>query len=238
MSGDEGPRAAGNLPKGIFITGTDTGVGKTHVAAVLLRGLAADGFRAIGMKPVATGAGPGEARNADVTALTAAGNVAAPPEDINPFAFVPPIAPHLAASRAGIVIDLERIAAAYGRLAARADIVVVEGAGGALTPLSAHTDMLDIPARLGLPVLLVVGIRLGCLNHALLTALAIGSRGLRLAGWVANRIDPAMYEPDASVGELACRLPAPLIVDLPWQATAGITEPIRSAVRIGLGLPG
>ena len=223
------------LPTGLFITGTDTGVGKTFVATALLRGLAAEGFRAVGMKPVATGIGPGEAHNADVAALIAAGSVIAPPRDINPFAFAPPIAPHLAASQAGIVIDLETIAAAYARLGAHADIVIVEGAGGALTPLSRHADMLDIAARLALPVLLVVAIRLGCLNHALLSALAINARGLCLAGWVANRIDPAMRESDANVDALACRLQAPVIADFRWNADH-VAEPIRRDVLVTLGL--
>ena len=146
--------------------------------------------------------------------MTAAGNVVAPHEDTNPYSFVPAIAPHLAAGSAGASISLDTIAAAYGRLAGRADVVVVEGAGGVLVPLDARTDMLDIAARLGLPVLLVVGMRLGCLNHALLSAFAINARGLRLAGWVANRIDPGMREVDANVQSLAQRLPAPLVADL------------------------
>ncbi len=136
--------------------------------------------------------------------------------DINPFSFAPPIAPELAARAAGTVIDLDVIEAAYSRLAARADAVIVEGAGGALVPLTRRTDMLDIPRRLGIPVLLVVGIRLGCLNHALLSALAVNARGLALAGWIANRIDPAMREGDANVAALAERLPAPLVADVAW----------------------
>ncbi|MEO7157014.1 MAG: dethiobiotin synthase [Vicinamibacterales bacterium] len=224
------------MSTGIFITGSDTGVGKTHVATALLRGLVVDGFRAVGMKPVATGIGPAEARNADVLALAASGNVDALPDDINPFAFAPAIAPHLAAEEARVAIDLDRIASAYDRLSARADFVVVEGAGGALTPLSARTDMLDIAARLGLPVLLVVGIRLGCINHALLTALAIDARGLHLAGWIANRIDPAMLVSDANVDALACRIPAPLVADLTWQGPNDTALAMRSPVRTALGL--
>ena len=184
------------------------------------------------MKPVAAGIEPGRSRNADVDALVAAGSVAAPLADVNPYAFDAPIAPHLAAARSGTVIDLERIAAAYGRLAARADAVVVEGAGGALVPLSRRSDMLDIAARLGLPVLLVVGVRLGCLNHALLTALAIDGRGLRLAGWVANRIDPSMADGEASVDTLARSLPAPLIAVLSWLGAASDAPPIRGAFRL------
>ena len=226
------------VTRGLFVTGTDTGVGKTRVATALLSGLAAEGVRAIGMKPVAAGIEAGEARSADVTALINAAGTAAAIADINPFSFVPPIAPHVAAARAGTFIDLETIAAAYARLAVRAQAVVVEGAGGALTPLSDRTDMLDIAARLGVPVLLVVGVRLGCLNHALLTAQAIRARGLELVGWVANRIDPAMPEADANVATLVRILPAPLIADLPWQISNGAGAPIRGAALAALGLAG
>jgi dethiobiotin synthetase len=211
--------------RGFFVTGTDTGVGKTVVAAALLRGFAADGFAAAGMKPVASGIDPGASLNADVAALIAASNVTLPLADVNPYAFAPPIAPHVAAARAGTAIRLERIASAYARLAAAADVVVVEGAGGAMAPLSDHEDMLDIALRLGLPVVLVVGIRLGCISHALLSALAITTRGLRLEGWVANRIDPTMAEAQASVDTLARRLPAPLLADLAWGA--GEATPLR-----------
>ena len=224
------------MTRGLFVTGTDTGVGKTRVAAALLSGLAADGVRAIGMKPVASGIVPGETCNADVAALTAAAGVAAQLADVNPYAFAPAIAPQLAAARARVVIDVEIIAAAYARLAAQADAVVVEGAGGAMTPLSDRADMLDIAARLGLPVLLVVGVRLGCINHALLTAQAVRARGLELVGWAASRIDPAMPEADANVATLARLLAAPLIADLPWQPAAS-AAPIRgaalAALRIG-----
>ena len=220
------------MARGIFVTGTDTGVGKTIVAAALLRALKACGLRAIGMKPVAAGINPseddsecesgddGETVPADVRMLIAAGNVAAPLADINPYAFTPPIAPELAARAAGVSIEMEVIAAAYARLAARADSVVVEGAGGVLVPLAPAVDMLDIAARLELPVLLVVGIRLGCLNHALLSALAIRARGLNLAGWVANRIDPKMREGDANVGMLTERLALPPCADFAWHDDA------------------
>ena len=149
------------IARGIFVTGTDTGVGKTRVATALLRAFVAAGGRAVGMKPVAAGVDPAAALNADVAALVAAGNVQAPLADVNPFAFAPAIAPHVAATAAGRAIDLDRIAAAYASLARRADLVVVEGAGGALVPLDEQRDMLDIASRLGLPVLLVVGMRLG-----------------------------------------------------------------------------
>jgi len=224
------------MTDGLFIVGTDTGVGKTRVAVAALRGAVALGLRAIGMKPVAAGIEPGATLNMDVLALRAAGNVDAPPADINPYGFEPPIAPHLAAAAAGIAIDLGVIEAAYGRLAGCADVIVIEGAGGVLVPLDARADMLDIAAGLALPVLLVVGMRLGCLNHALLSALAIDARGLRLAGWVANRIDPDMREVNANVRALAQRLPAPLVADLAQNACAAAPDPLDHASLRTLGL--
>lgn len=207
------------MARGIFVTGTDTGVGKTVVAVALLRALVTSGLRAAGMKPVSAGIEAGGSVNADVAALSAAGNVDAPLSDSNPFALVPAIAPHLAAAQAGVSIDLAVIAAAYTRLAAQADVVVVEGAGGVLVPLDARHDMLDIAKRLHLPVLLVVGMRLGCLNHALLSVAAIRSRDLRLSGWVANCIDPQMHAVDANIDDLALRLPAPLVAKVAWGAS-------------------
>ncbi len=204
------------MARGIFVTGTDTGVGKTVVAVALLRALAALGKRAAGMKPVSAGIDADASVNADVSALMRAGNVDISAEDCNPFAFAPAIAPHLAAAEAGMPIDLDAIASAYERLATQSDVVVVEGAGGARVPIDACRDMLDIALRLRLPVLLVVGMRLGCLNHALLSADAIRARGLRLSGWVANRVDPQMRAVDANVADLAARLGAPPVAQFAW----------------------
>ncbi len=204
-------------PPGIFVTGTDTGVGKTVVACLLLRRCVALGLRAAGMKPVAAGLSDGG--NDDVAALAAAGNVDAPLAARNPFAFAPAIAPHLAAAEADTPIDLKRIRAAYELLAARADCVVVEGAGGVSVPLDATRDMLDIALALSLPVLLVVAVRLGCLNHALLSAHAIHARGLTFAGWVANLVDPGMARLEANVHTLEVRLPAPRVATLAWGRT-------------------
>jgi len=199
--------------RGVFVTGTDTGVGKTVVAVALLRALAAQGARAAGMKPVAAGIDATTGRNADVLALSDAAGVKLPFEGINPYAFAEPIAPHVAAAREGRAIELDVIARAYAGIAAQADAIVVEGAGGALVPIDRSHDMLDVAALLRLPVVLVVGVRLGCLNHALLSALAIRRRGLQFAAWVATRIDPAMRSAEASVEALEERLPAPCIGD-------------------------
>jgi dethiobiotin synthetase len=198
---------------GVFITGTDTGVGKTTFACALLRQYAASGSSAVGMKPVAAGGG---SDNADIRALAAAGNVDAPLAARCPYAFDEAVAPHLAARAAGTTIDLRRIRESYDALSTRADRVVVEGAGGALVPLGDRGDMLDIAVALGLPVLLVVGVRLGCLNHALLTSLAVRARGLDLAGWIANSIDPHMERAAENVAELERRLSAPRLASVRW----------------------
>ncbi len=194
------------MNRALFVTGTDTGIGKTHVATALLRALAAGGLRAVGMKPVAAGVDARTGIHEDVAALIAAGNVDAPREDVNPYCFKQAIAPHVAARLAGATIDIERIAGCYRRLAACADVVIVEGAGGVLVPLSTRCDVLDVAARLAIPAVLVVGVRLGCINHALLSALAIRARGVPLAGWIANRLDAAMAHADDSIAAIADRL--------------------------------
>jgi dethiobiotin synthetase len=203
--------------RGVLVTGTDTGVGKTLVACALLHGFADRRLRAIGMKPVAAGCEEraGVLVNDDVEALIAASSAAAPEELVNPYRFRPAVAPHLAAARAGIQISLERIGDAYAQLCQSADRVVVEGAGGLLVPLGDAHDFRDLAQRLDLPVILVVGMRLGCLNHALLTASALRERNLSLAGWVANCLEPAMPEFGGNLQALRERLPAPLLAILP-----------------------
>ncbi|MHB1213685.1 MAG: dethiobiotin synthase [Thiobacillus sp.] len=196
--------------RGVFVTGTDTGVGKTRVAVALIHALRAQGLRVAAMKPVSAGNAPGEL-NEDVAALLQAANATADLGDVNPYAFAPAIAPHLAAHQAGVQIELDTIVAAYSRLAAAADVVVVEGAGGWRVPLNAHADMADLAQRLGLPVVLVVGLRLGCLNHALLTAESIARRQLPWAGWVGNHVEQAMAYPDENVAALHARLPGPCL---------------------------
>lgn len=196
--------------KGLFVTGTDTGVGKTRVAVALIHALRARGLRVAAMKPVAAGHVPGEL-NEDVTALLQAANVAAAIRDVNPYAFEPAIAPHIAAQQAGVRIELDVIAEAFARLAAAADAVVVEGAGGWRVPLNEDADMADLAQRLGLPVVLVVGLRLGCLNHAMLTAESIAHRQVPWAGWVGNQIDPAMPFQAENVAALQACLPSPCL---------------------------
>ena len=208
--------------RGLFVTGTDTGVGKTRVACALLRALRIAGVRAAGMKPVAAGIDQGATLNDDAVALAAADGLDLPARDRNPYAFAPAIAPHIAAGDESVAIDLSVIAAAWRRIAAIADVIVVEGAGGVRVPLGPTLDMLDVARRLRLPVLLVVGVRLGCLNHALLSADAIAARGLSLAGWIANRIDPAMERADDNVADLAARLPGPLVADIAWNGHADL----------------
>lgn len=201
----------------LFVTGTDTGVGKTLVSAALLRRLRERGLRVAGMKPVASGCErtADGLRNEDALALQAESSGDWPYGTINPFAYAPPIAPHVAAAEAGIPIDFSTIASCYGQLAADSDRVVVEGAGGWLVPLAGGQTLADLAASLGLDVVLVVGLRLGCLNHAFLTAEAIAARGLRLAGWVANTIDPAFDRLDANLATLDERLPAPRLGLIP-----------------------
>lgn len=179
---------------GFFITGTDTGVGKTLVATALARAFVARGLRTAVMKPVAAGviATPEGPRNDDALALSGAGNVPAPYEDVNPWLLSTPASPHLAARADGVTITHDRILAAQRRLAAASDVLLVEGAGGWLAPISTTETMADVADKLALPVILVVGLRLGCLNHALLTRDAIRSRGMRFAGWVANRMREEM----------------------------------------------
>jgi len=178
----------------VFITGTDTGVGKTRVSCVLMRQLIGKGLRVVGMKPVASGAEThsGRLRNEDALQLIATSNVDAPYEWVNPYSFAPPIAPHIAAQQAGVSILPEVIYNAYKQLAAIADVVVVEGVGGWRVPIDASKTMADIAQMLNLPVIMVVGMRLGCLNHAQLTAQSIQASSQQFAGWVANIIDPRL----------------------------------------------
>lgn len=210
------------MKKAYFITGTDTGVGKTLVTGALLHAFARQGRRVVGMKPVAAGCAAASQGLSceDVEQLRAQSNVAAPLNLVNPYAMAPPLAPHIAAEQSGVEIDLDTIVTSCAALREMADVVLVEGVGGFMVPLNAAQDTADLAVMLDLPVILVVGMRLGCINHALLTAQAIRLKGLRLAAWVANRIDPAMMAFDENLHTLEARLGAPLLGVVPCLANA------------------
>ena len=193
-----------------FITGTDTEIGKTFVACALLHALRRTGLSALAMKPIAAGFDE-NGFNDDVERLLAASSVQPPRALVNPYGFRAAIAPHIAAEEEGRAIDLAQIVDAFAQLQAMADAVLVEGVGGFCVPLGASCDAGDLAALLKLPLILVVGMRLGCINHALLTQQAIAARGLPLAGWVANRIDPAMSRFAENLAALQARLPVPLL---------------------------
>lgn len=207
-----------SVSRGWFVTGTDTEVGKTLVAVSLLHALTARGYRCVGMKPVASGCTPGATglhRSRDAEALLAHSSVPAEYVDVNPYSFVPAVAPHLAAAAAGQAISLDKVQAHYERLCDAAEWVVVEGVGGWAVPLADDASIADLARALGLPVILVVGMRLGCLNHALLTGDAIERDGLVMAGWVANQIEPEMPLFEENVHALERRLAAPLLGVVP-----------------------
>lgn len=208
------------LRRSLFLAGTDTGVGKTHVAVSLLRAQRAAGLKPAGMKPVAAGAIASTAglRNEDALALAAADGLPLSWSDRNPVCLPDPTSPHLAAERAGICIEMEPIVAAFRRIQQQADPVVIEGAGGWFAPIGPPVPgcprgatMQDVALALAQPVVLVVGIRLGCLSHALLSAEAIRACGLPLAGWIANAVDTAFPDAVDYVAALSQRLPEPLL---------------------------
>lgn len=203
-----------------FVAGTDTEIGKTFVTCTLLHAARNRGLTAIGMKPIAAGAETvnGEFINEDAARLRAAGSFDPGLALLNPYCLTSPIAPHIAAAEEGVRIDAGRIRDAFAALTTRADVVFVEGVGGFRVPLDDDYDTADLARDMGLPVILVVGMRLGCINHALLTAEAIAARGLNLAGWVANRIDPAMLRFEQNLDALRQRLSAPLLGVVPFQA--------------------
>lgn len=200
-----------------FVTGTDTEIGKTLVSSALLHALCRQGLRSAGMKPVAAGAEErdGVWRNDDVDRLNAASNVTFPPEVITPYLWREPVAPHIAAKRAGVQMFSSQILHAFNRMKSECDAVVVEGVGGFCVPLSDYVDTADVARELNLPVVMVVGMRLGCINHALLTVQAIAAQGLELAGWVANTVDADMPYLTENVETLRRRLSAPLLGQVP-----------------------
>lgn len=205
------------MPRTFFITGTDTGVGKTLVSCALIQGLKARGLRVAGMKPVASGSEMTAQglRNSDALALQSAANVSTDYRLINPYCFEPAIAPHLAARQIGVTIELPILQRAYGQLAAQAEVVIVEGAGGWRVPTEPNGYLSDFPEAERMAVVLVVGLRLGCINHAVLTAEAIHAGPCRMIGWVGNGIDPSFGPLQANLDTLRERLSAPCLGVLP-----------------------
>lgn len=224
------------MKHGFFVTGTDTGVGKTLISAALVHLGAQLGYASAGLKPVASGCDHvgGRLLSEDVALLQAASSVQLPPELVNPYAFAPALAPHIAAAQAGRPIELPVIAAAVKQAQARADFLVVEGVGGFRVPLGPDLDTADLAQLLGLPLVLVVGLRLGCINHALLTAEAIAARGLTLAGWVANGIDPQMAAQQENLHALRERLLAPCLGVVPHQARPDFRAAAAALDGVGL----
>ena len=210
------------MASGLFITGTDTGIGKTYVSTLLINYFIARGERVIGMKPIASGAQSikGQLRNDDAVTLMQASNVSADYALVNPYCFAPPIAPHIAAQQTQTTISLEHIMHCYSALQAQSDRVIVEGVGGWLVPINEQQTAADIALQLQLPVIMVVGIKLGCLNHALLTEQAIQAQGGHLLGWIANQIDPDMPGYVENISTLETRLNVPLLARIPFAKSA------------------
>jgi dethiobiotin synthetase len=217
--------------RGIFVTGTDTAVGKTVVACGLARGLRAQGARVAVMKPVASGATrtPEGLRNADALALIEAAQATAAYAVVNPYCFEPPISPHIAAKEAQIEVDIAIIRRNFEVLAAQADWVVVEGAGGWFAPISDRQTMADVAWALAVPTLMVVGVKLGCLNHAQLTRLAIEARGVSFAGWIASAVDPAMARTAENLASLERLLGEPALAIAPCEPAAASSLTLAEA---------
>jgi dethiobiotin synthetase len=205
------------MTQGYFITGTDTGAGKTWATVALMRHLQSMGKTVLAMKPVASGCmlHDGELKNEDALLLQHYASFAVPYALVNPYALELPVAPHIAAQRAGIAIDFDAIGAAFRQLQAQADAVLVEGVGGWAVPLSAAQDVADLAKSLGLPVIMAVGMRLGCINHALLTYRAIAASGVEFRGWLAVCVDPHMAAVEENIAALQGLIAAPLLGVLP-----------------------
>ncbi|HSG22680.1 MAG TPA: dethiobiotin synthase [Azonexus sp.] len=220
------------MKQAYFLTGTDTEIGKTFITCALLHHAGQLGLSAAGLKPVAAGT-DAAGLNEDVENIRAASNLALPLEIINPYCFKAAVAPHIAAAEESVTIEFDTIKASLDCARQQADLLIVEGVGGFCVPLGVDRNSADLAIRLGLPVILVVGMRLGCINHALLTAEAITARGLQITGWVANRIDPAMSRFEENLATLQTLLPAPLLGVVPYDPVGGAAAAARH-----LQLPG
>lgn len=222
------------IARAFFVTGTDTEVGKTFATCALLHALRSRGLTAVAMKPVAAGSEWVEGRwiNEDAERLRAAGSFEPAPELLNPYCLQAAVAPHIAAAEEGVELRPEPILAALDALRRQADVVLVEGVGGFRVPFGPSYDSADLARDLGLPVILVVGMRLGCINHALLSAEAIAARGLTPVGWIANQVQPGMLRFDENVATLTTRLAAPLLGILRHQP--GCADPVVAAGALDL----
>ena len=207
--------------KRLFISGTDTEIGKTWVASALIRHLVVAGYRVAGMKPVASGCEVTDAglRNDDALRLIAESNVKLPYDLVNPFAYEPAIAPHIAAREVGRSIDIEKISELAKTI--EADYLVVEGVGGWCVPLGETSMLAELAKATADEVIIVVGMRLGCINHALLTAAQIQRDGMLLKGWIANHVDPDMHVQSENLATLQSLMPCPLLGILPWDDSSG-----------------
>ena len=210
-----------------FITGTDTEIGKTRVASALIRHLVAKGHRVAGMKPVASGCENTDAglRNDDALSLIAASNVILPYETVNPFAYEPAIAPHIAAREAGQLIDISRISDLAKTI--EADYLIIEGVGGWCVPLGENSMLAELAKATADEVIIVVGMRLGCINHGLLTAAQVERDGLRLKGWIANHVDPDMHVQSENTATLQALMPCPLLGVSPWNDSSRKTPVLK-----------
>lgn len=209
-----------------LVTGTDTGIGKTLATCALILRLAQQGLAVAGMKPVAAGTllHDGKWHNEDTDAIIRTANISLPPEKVTPYLLQEAASPHISAQLEKTTVSWPRIRDCYAEISQQADAVIVEGVGGFMAPLSAHDTVADLAVQFGLPIVLVVGLRLGCLNHALLTTESILSRNLRLAGWIANCIDPAMQHGEENIALLEQRIPAPRLATIPYIRNASIAK--------------
>lgn len=220
--------------RGVFITGTDTGCGKTRASLLLMAALKRTGRVVAGMKPVASGSARIDGRlvNDDAAQIRAACSRELPYEQVNPCALAEPVSPNFAAARAGRRVCLEPVLAAYAALARDADTIVVEGVGGWRVPLSDQLAVPDLVAALALPVILVVGLRLGCINHAQLTAMAVAADGADLCGWIANRVDPDYDTANETVDYLAGAIDVPLLGQIPFLDSAASAEAAAAGIDL------
>lgn len=213
--------------KGLFITGTDTDIGKTRITEALIHAFVARGERVAGLKPIAAGCRrtPVGLRNDDALTMMRQANVELPYETVNPYAFEPPIAPHIAAAEVGVEMDPDVIQGVVQAVGEQADRVIVEGVGGWQVPIDDFVNTADLAELLGLPVILVIGLRVGALNHALLSAEAIYARGVPIGGWLVNVVDPEMTHVAENIETLQRQIAFPYLGRVPW-----LTNPSAEAI--------